>query len=610
MKNEVMSRKIINKDRLVVIICCALIAISLCRIVYSFIFLRTGHHSDEAWSYGFANSLYDPFIYLDINDDIYLSDATEKNINEWVPGKVFRDYLVVNTGEKFRFDSVINNKKGDISPPLYEIFIHLISSFFPNVFSWWFAFVINLACFFLIAILIIKIGDLLTNKCVGFISAAFYALSVGCYGNILFLRMYALLTAETLLFVYIFIKTIKDEYKVTWSRFIYIGLCVLTGSFTHFYFLLYAFLLMLFWSVGLLLNKRFFTVLKFGGLVLFWVVIFFLLYPSSIYRLMNAGTMYGNQKTFSYGRCLSDLLTYFLNYVLGIKWVVNRLFLVEVLPIVALIVMFAFMLLFLFRDSDKTRMLVSSIRKKCVLICENIVGFIRGKESTVHYIIFVMFLSIVCYLSVIAKISDITNMQYSAVRYVFNVMPIFVLIVVSLIKMQITIRKTKRSQGVIVFWLILGLSSVICQNLLYSGGFLYQDENNDINLHDYLVDSNVVILSDASWRMEWYATEVMDSIQVLYIDPMKCDSANEELSSISNCEKTVFIFERPSFINDYLNEMADINCVYLGDQEDLSEKAFIDKLIVINPMLSNMQYRDSINSFCGMLDIYVIDECE
>lgn len=115
-----------------------MIALQLGMLLYSFQFHKEGCHSDELWSYGYANSYY--------QKDIYQNEKGEAvNANEWVNGDVLRDYLTVNKGEQFKYDSVYQNQINDLSPPLHSMILHTICSFFPEQFSLWFSFSINIA---------------------------------------------------------------------------------------------------------------------------------------------------------------------------------------------------------------------------------------------------------------------------------------------------------------------------------------------------------------------------------------------------------------------------------------------------------------------------------
>ena len=156
---------------------------------------RDGHHVDETWSYGFANSYYDPYIYTDNRAGITNGPEKVKNFETWITGDVFNDYLSVAPDQRFSFDSVIYNKEEDLGPLLYELILHVICSFFPDTFSWWYAFLFNLLLYVPTVILICLISyEMSDSKLCGLLASAYYIFS-GCgTGAFLYLRVYSLFT--------------------------------------------------------------------------------------------------------------------------------------------------------------------------------------------------------------------------------------------------------------------------------------------------------------------------------------------------------------------------------------------------------------------------------
>ena len=94
------------------IVLAVMIVIQLIYSCYVFAYKKQGTHSDELWSYGLANSYYKPFIYLE--DGIYQDDYTggyegSDIANKWIDGCVMNDYLTVQEGQRFSYDSVYHN---------------------------------------------------------------------------------------------------------------------------------------------------------------------------------------------------------------------------------------------------------------------------------------------------------------------------------------------------------------------------------------------------------------------------------------------------------------------------------------------------------------------
>ena len=61
----------------------------------------------------------------------------------------FMDYFTVQRGHEFDYATVWKNQSEDVHPPLYYVFVHTISSFFPGSFSKWFGLAVNILFYIL-----------------------------------------------------------------------------------------------------------------------------------------------------------------------------------------------------------------------------------------------------------------------------------------------------------------------------------------------------------------------------------------------------------------------------------------------------------------------------
>ena len=84
------------KKRNIVIVLTAIILLQLGFITYMFAFQKEGFHSDDNWSYGFANADEGGWIYHD-------DSGKSRNFNKWTDGKVLWDYITVQKGKQFDF---------------------------------------------------------------------------------------------------------------------------------------------------------------------------------------------------------------------------------------------------------------------------------------------------------------------------------------------------------------------------------------------------------------------------------------------------------------------------------------------------------------------------
>lgn len=216
-----------------VIVMAVMIILQVLFVSYFFYFEKEGYHSDELWSYGFANSFYDPYLYETAGGGM----VSELKCDRWVDGSTFRDYIVVNDGEAFRPDSVWYNQKNDMHPPLYSTILHLICSFFPNSFSKTYAYLINIFSMIVGQIFLFRAASgMCKSDFLGAVVCAFWGFSSGFVNVNSYLRMYSPLTmlGIMLLYYHFCVYSSKGSLK---SNLIKIAIIVFVGALHHHYFL-------------------------------------------------------------------------------------------------------------------------------------------------------------------------------------------------------------------------------------------------------------------------------------------------------------------------------------------------------------------------------------
>ena len=175
-----------------------IILIQLLYSTFMFVYKKNGTHSDEIWSYGLANSYYKPFVYLPdgIYQDEYRGGYEGSDITgKWIDGKVMNDYVTVQKGERFTYGSVYHNQVLDHHPPLYYSILHTICSFFPDRFSLWYAYAINIVSMVFIQIFLFKIMKMLSGSDkTALICCLLYGGGVGALSTMMFLRQYGFMT--------------------------------------------------------------------------------------------------------------------------------------------------------------------------------------------------------------------------------------------------------------------------------------------------------------------------------------------------------------------------------------------------------------------------------
>lgn len=282
-------------------------------------------HSDENWSYGLANSYYQPHIFL--KDGVYLGDyasnpasAESINVGEWVSGETFRRYVTVQEGERFAYASVYHNQTLDSHPPLYYFLLHTACSFFPDRFSWWYGFF--LSGFFLVGTQVFLY--LLAEKVMGspwkaLLCCLLYGVGNGALLTFTFIRQYSLLTMLCVAYAHACAR-LHEAIKagVPWrGRLLWTMVLAFCAFFTHYYAIMYIGAFTAIFCLWLLWVGRWKRCLQFGFSMAGTLGVFLLLYPAFLMQAFSDSA----QKTLpvSFWIQYKMILNYVLRYNLGIS---------------------------------------------------------------------------------------------------------------------------------------------------------------------------------------------------------------------------------------------------------------------------------------------------
>ena len=503
---------------------------------------RDGHHVDETWSYGFANSYYDPQIYYDFN----VSD--DKNYGEWISGEVFKDYITVSPDHRFAFDSVISNARMDLSPPLYVLVLHFVCSFFPDTFSWWFAFAISLFCYIpsLIFIYLISV-EITDSKFCGYLSVIYYVFC-GCgTANFLFLRVYHMFTLFALALFWLIDRIIKCNKGKCIPLYFCLLIPSILGYLTHFYFLVIAFAFTLFGALALLIKKRWRSSLSLCLIMLLSVVCFFVIYPDSLRLLLpysSGETSSTGYYTFPYYFDLAVANIRFFTGTIGFAIDFNIFDVITLLGAIAFVAILAALVCFLFRNEQWMKKIIAGSKN----ICAKVFGVLKAFFKQFDISIFVALFSVLFYLFVIPYSATLTNMGFTE-RYFFPAMAVFVIIYVSFVGMLIRNISDKASKkkalcysGIAVVFIILTLQNYRSDKLTHMFRFNNMDDKSFTS--DVTGKDCYVVIK--SGRDMVYLSSILMYSDNVYIDYQK------------------FVLE-----DDYVYPQMDKNCLFVLLKESL-----------------------------------------
>ncbi len=189
---------------------------------------------DEIYSYGLANC--EEYTWIDYESSKSIGE------NGWVTREYYSNYVVVDDNSKLSFKAAYDNQVNDVHPPFYYFLLHFLCFIFAGRFTKWIGIGLNLAILVLLDLVFFYITDYLYEGALvkSLLTVALWSFSAAGLSNILFIRMYLLLTLLILSYVAIHIYASKKSgfsIKVCFTIF----LCVICGGLTHYYFYVYAF---------------------------------------------------------------------------------------------------------------------------------------------------------------------------------------------------------------------------------------------------------------------------------------------------------------------------------------------------------------------------------
>lgn len=491
---------VILKSKIFIYIFLAIIILSqIAFMTYGFATEKMGYHSDEMYSYGLSNSYHNPF--LSVDGDI--SSRNRMNTTEWVSGSIMNDYLVVNDGEAFDYANVWYNQSLDRHPPLYYAVLHTVCSFFPNQFSPWFGFSINLVFFaitqfflFLIARKLMKSNWLAVLVCIC------YGFSVGAVNVVAFIRMYAMLAMWVTILAYLHLKVKESGDKLNIKVLLPLLIITALGALTQHEFTVVAYSFAICFCLHYLMNKDIKNFFKYGFTMLGGVLLSWAIFPAMPKQIFSEG---GHATSFELMyQQIYDAINYIFSELFGLSgiWAVIGGIILLIIMIISAIICSKR------RSKDKTEP-----EKKLSLIGR----FMKWFAKLDYFYMGAIAAIIIIVITTIHSVNFI-YMGYCD-RYLFSVYPLIVLLVITVVTYLISAIKPIKSiylkRGIsTVLFLSLLVVNVICINPTY-----YFKQTDYTELKSKFDNNNVIVLEydpEAEWRMVCFSYCLMDSDKVFF----------------------------------------------------------------------------------------------
>lgn len=549
-----------------------LIIIHVIVLLVLFMFVKTEYHSDELWSYGIANSSVAGAIFED-------NDKNAINLGEWLSGEVFHEYLTVQKDECFDFSATYENVKNDLHPPLTFFLTHLISSFFPDVFSFWFFIPFNILAMVLCDIYLYRTLKLYeVSEPISLVGCVLFAFCVGGINMAAYLRMYTLLTAFGMMIVYYSLKCLKD---ITINKNMVLKLLAINilGGLTCYEYYVFAFLVAFIICILFLLKKNFAVLLKYGFSMLGGVAIALALFPDAISDMLGnmGGNGFSGWVTYPYVLQLKMLISLSLGEVIGFSPNPYDSFFSFVIPILLIIlytVIICLPLVFFLRKEDKTKRLLSMIFDKIKRRLSVIIDKLK-KFAPIYFMSIFVYLG---FLMIMNFTISVYEMITQTVRYLFIVYPMVVMLIcVILDSLASGLLSNEKLRYVLCvsLLLILGFGTYFHQGPIYLKGNPSKGESVR-----NIKDSQIILLLNVDSGLERVPNLIDRSNRFIAICYEDINSYKEKLSEMESDMDTYVVLESSAYmttlVTDTFNQMD--SSVEYNKMNVLSEKMMEDNL--------------------------------
>lgn len=182
--------------------------------------------------------------------------AFDMPLNEWLDKAWFLSQATVTEGHAFDYSIPYRNQEADVHPPFYYFLMHTLSSLVPGKLSIAAGVALNLV--FLLGstlLLYLVTKETFESRKTGVLVSVAFGLSYGAMNMLLFIRMYTMFSFWLLLHVYIY-QHFVEKGKLGWKTLLYLGVTLVCGVLTHYYFILPAGFLALWYFGKFWITKR------------------------------------------------------------------------------------------------------------------------------------------------------------------------------------------------------------------------------------------------------------------------------------------------------------------------------------------------------------------
>jgi hypothetical protein len=464
-----------------------------------------------------------------MKDGVFIDDCTYDdfiNTNEWTSGETYGDYITVQPGERFAYGSVYHNQTLDHHPPFYYAMLHTVCSLFPNSFSYWYSYFLNVIFLILTQIFLFKFAKSLSGSdLTAVFSCLLYGAGIGALSTFIFLRQYSLLTAVGTMYCYFNARLYKSENLNLKRNLPAVAVTAFLSFMTHYTAIAFVGVFTACFCIYLLCRKKIKKMFIYGGSVLAALLLYFLVYPASLKQIGG----YSTDSTYlSFESQVRRLFSYLTGNNLGFKISVFKSDKPAViLAVIVLLAAIAVPLCVLFR---KETWFVRAKDKTLAFVKETAV-----KLKSFNFVWLFTAAGIVAMVLVVAKISDVVRMGAYSMRYIFMTFPLAcALVCVAFSKIVESLPKLKRFAAVITAVAVAAVAVKV--NVTSECQFLFEHSSDYQPAEELLRDKNCVVILDSledTWLMTCFVQYVQYADNVFFTT---ADTIEENADAIASLD--------------------------------------------------------------------------
>ena len=442
------------------------------------------------------------------------------------------------------YDSVWYNQTEDVHPPLYYVILHTISSIFSGRFSWYWAYIINIICFVISQIFLYKIfSQFGKSYFLGVVICAFWGFTIGGQNMIYFLRMYAMLTMFSILYVYISQLILCEKENLTKKYYVLLGIVALFGALTQHYFLVFAFAYTFLQCIILFFKKSLKKMLAYGSSAAIGVGLSILAFPATLTHMFTSTISWsGEIDPYIQLHLLKRII---VRELTGYKMSIYRFTVLPyILMVLVIIVMVCIMLGILFRNEEWFKRFINKIKeqsKSCIT-----------KIKNADFSVIIMVISSVFVVYVNAYTAYYFDQNDYSNRYFFAIMPFLVGAVISalyIICKNIGKNRFKKINISVLCVLLAGV--LIYQNIVFSPNYLLKADTDNGRINTYVENRNCLLILSSPIFLPCYCQMLEDagSIYFTLFANNEYKSQQDEYEKLFSDDTVYLLFDMNSIIS-------------------------------------------------------------